>query len=482
VFAPWARTQQDIDAADIKTGTLPSARLPALTGDVTTTAGSAVTTLSSAAPALVNVANSHAARQWLFFDGTAGATVAPVPAFGTGDFTVVFTVCPTGFPANYCEAIWGYGGAPILSFTTSGTLRVGKSGLVPHFISAATAAIGRVDQFAITRVGGVMSALKNGQLVDSVSGDTTNYTQPLSVINRAALDQEASLPGRLTVDGIYNRGLLSTEVTDYFATQKLPSWATPATAPGEKYATDFSTSAGWSFAPPSEISGGKLFLGNAVYAAGPNATAMVAGQRYFFTITVESLTAGNICFFDGQNYIQFAESPGTYQVDFTAVAASGAIFLKTGGGDAVCDNFSFSLAGALFLPDQSEPGLGPQWRGYGAQINLPGDGVTGGVTWAQPSAQRASFTAMVTGSGYLLGRDGRHIPPGCVIDSIYAKGNGTFSLGGSGADLTSVVNGQEATATAAPVTLAGRTTTTGKLYGTLGTATNVVLTIDLKKL
>jgi hypothetical protein len=45
-----------------------------------------------------------------------------------------------------------------------------------------------------------------------------------------------------------------------------------------------------------------------------------------------------------------------------------------------------------------------------------------------------------------------------------------------------VVNGQEATATAAPVTLAGRTTTTGKLYGTLGTATNVVLTIDLKKL
>jgi len=145
-----------------------------------------------------------------------------------------------------------------------------------------------------------------------------------------------------------------------------------------------------------------------------------------------------------------------------------------------CDNFRFFTRRRAL---SSRPHLSPAGRSGAATAPyqpFPGDGVTAAYLGRSLQPSAASFT----GHGHrqrLPARPRRSPhPAGCVSRFDLCQGQWDVLLGGSGADHHSVVNGQEATATAAPVTLAGRTTPPAKLYGTLAPRRTWFLNIDLK--
>lgn len=115
-----------------------------------------------------------------------------------------------------------------------------------------------------------------------------------------------------------------------------------------RYITDFSSSTNWSLAGGSTISSGKLNIpdaGSAYTSFGTGLTDFLKGAIATFTVTVDSITAGNLTYFNGSGYIPFAAAPGTYTITFTAVGIVAALIFKSVGGDVVADDFSFTSRG-----------------------------------------------------------------------------------------------------------------------------------------
>jgi hypothetical protein len=119
-------TNKSIDAGQL-TGTVPAARLPALTGDITTSAGSAATTLATV-NANVGTYGSATAAPAVTLNGkglvTAASNVTITPAVGsiTGLGSGVATFLATPSSANLASAVTGETGSGALVFSTSPSL------------------------------------------------------------------------------------------------------------------------------------------------------------------------------------------------------------------------------------------------------------------------------------------------------------------------------------------------------------------------
>jgi len=112
-----------------------------------------------------------------------------------------------------------------------------------------------------------------------------------------------------------------------------------------RFSDDFSTAANWTLTGAATIAAGKLNLTNGDSCYG--LMQLNRGASYSFTITIDSITAGNVQYFDGTNYINFAAAPGTYTVPFVAGANYSYIVLRCNGGNAVCDTFLGKTYGQL---------------------------------------------------------------------------------------------------------------------------------------
>lgn len=127
-------------ASDLGAGTLPAARLPALTGDVTTTAGTAATTIAANAVTTAKIANSNVTlakienTTGLSVLGNAG-TVAAAPANITGTAGQVLRVNNGGTALAFGAVDLSAAGA------ITGTLAVTNGGTGLNVIGAANRAI-----------------------------------------------------------------------------------------------------------------------------------------------------------------------------------------------------------------------------------------------------------------------------------------------------------------------------------------------------
>lgn len=395
--------------------------------NATTQTGTSTTTfvtpagLAYAAPFhTAPVVNARAMAQGLVFDSTAGAPLS-LPAPGTADFSIAAWVDVTDLAAQR----YIFGGATNsfgIRIHTDATLITIKVGVATTNTSTGTVPVGKFAMVAYVRAAGVGTFYLNASAIGSAA-DASDYSVGSTFLGSFG-GSSPFFSGYLRAY-VANRAWTAGDITARFE------------------------------------SGGPLT--DDYYGAGVNtaiaAGSFVVGKRYRIS------TAGT--------------------TDFTLIGAAnstvGTEFVATGVGTGTG---AATALGLVFGPEANAAGAGPQHRdasGNAAHVNLPGDGITGGVTWAVPGGAACDFGETRTASGFSLGRDAVVIPPGYRIARIWCSGNGTFSIGNA-ASGTEIVNGFTATATTQPATLAAFVTTSRKLYLTLGTATTVTYTVHLERI
>jgi hypothetical protein len=228
----------------------------------------------------------------------------------------------------------------------------------------------------------------------------------------------------------------------------------------------------------------KTTLGQFGFANATTVPAVVVGKRYRVSFTL-TLNSGVAPFVNVGGGTPVLSTNGANTIEFSAVVNTNTLQFYNAEADAS----NYSVADVVFVPlglllDNDYSGVGPQARprpGTSGVIDLPGDGATGGVSWSCPGGASGDFGETKTASGYSLGRDAVVIPEGYRIARIWVSGNGTFSIGNA-ASGTEVVNAFTATSTTQPATLAAYTTTSRKLYITLGTATSLTYAVHLERI
>jgi len=156
--------------------------------------------------------------------------------------------------------------------------------------------------------------------------------------------------------GICNASITAAEQLEWVRSGLKPLWMRLETGSMARFVTDFSSATGMTPTGSTTISGGKLNLsiGDSLFFA----QLIQRFCKYSFTVTIDSITAGNVSYFDGSVYISFATAPGTYTVEFTALGTyTGGPALRSVGGNAVLDAYSFRSFGTLFEHDQ-DPNYG----------------------------------------------------------------------------------------------------------------------------
>lgn len=452
--------------------------------------------------------NALAPGQALLGHGTAEASLTLPAAFGTADKTLAFE----------CAIPAADGG--LFHVSTAGTNPTARQFIV--WIAAATRKL-RVEQLGATTadirqantvepVGAVGDTVKvtltvaSGTLAIYVNGISVAYTETTAgtppawsdAVNGTAakvgsMGGASYFVGRLRLIALANRDYSAAEVRALYGTGSLPAAdynRSTVDPTGIDLITnsDYNFSAitgNWTLAGGATISGGKLNMlagAEATFAPKP----LKAGMTYRYSLDVDSSTAAKIWFHDGVDYnILIANTgvTGTHTGTITMVA-DGPHKLLCEAGASTLDNMALLPLGLLVAPEVNAPGTGPQWcdaSGNAAAINLPGDGITGGVTWALPGGTAADFGETRTASGYALGRDAVVIPEGYRIARIWCSGDGTFSIGNaaSGAE---IVNAFTATAITQPATLSAYVTASRKLYVTFGTATTLTYGAHLERI
>ncbi len=347
--------------------------------------------LGSSGPSVKSTLSARAPRQGLVFDGTAGATVASVPAFGTGDFTVSVWVRPNSLSVGYetyivggatgCFALRMENTTGLLSF-----LKIG-GGLLGTSSSGLTA--GKWALVTLSRSSGSNQFYINGVAIGSAISNSADYTVATTQIGNTA--SVYPWVGGLS-PLIYNRALSAAEVVALYEAG-VPAGSDYNTASNTSVLTgansDFSSAGNWVVSGGTTISGGKLNLSDLAVAYNSLAK-LTKGLRYKLTITIDSITAGSVQYYDGVNWNTIATTAGTYTVEFTCPGTYAAgLHLRTNGGNAVLDTALYYQLGLLLAPDAGQAGGGLTWydtSGNAANITLPASG----VTWNVPTSSRVA--------------------------------------------------------------------------------------------
>jgi hypothetical protein len=351
---------------------------------------------------------ARAARQGLVFDGTLGATGTAV-TIGTADLTfsqwvrVPSTVSATRGLFLFSPA-GSIGATSLLGYVDSdATLNIHITGATSGdrtkqtLSGFVTSYAGKWVNILFTRVGSTWTGYINGVATTfsaSTSGTAPTWAGSISgaVVNFGSLGSSGAIYNdAISATLIYNRALTAAEVVSLYESG-VPAGAdynnasntsfVPANASAFNVAIDVGD---WKTALGTPtISGGKLTCtdGESAYL---NGYSFTAGQKARFTVTVDSITAGNAQYYNGSAYVNFASAAGTYTVEFTALAAT-YLYLKSNGGDAVFDTYLAYRVGLLLAPDAAQAGGGLTWydtSGNAANITLPASG----VSWNVPSSR-----------------------------------------------------------------------------------------------
>ena len=383
-------------------------------------------TLGASGPSVKSTLSARAPRQGLVFDGTAGATVTSVPAFGTADYSIAAWLVWSGSSAqtivdgssSVAFFVNGSGGVAVFDRISSSTKAITANGVVTA---------GKPCFVTYTRAGQIYV---NGLASGAVVADTSNYTGTIGSVGQN-YDGSQKFSGFLAVN-IYNRALSASEVVALYEAGA-PAGADYNSASNTSLLTgansDFSSAGNWNVTGSTTISGGKLNLstGDAAW----NALALLSkGKRYRLTITVDSITAGIVEYYNGSSYVTFASTAGTYTVEFTCAATfSPGLHLRSSGGNAVLDTALYYPLGLLLAPDAAQAGGGLTWydtSGNAANITLPASG----VSWNVPTSGKMATSLNVNAAASLFAStsNSTSISDVDTTAAFITKGSGTPRL------------------------------------------------------
>ena len=393
------------------TPTLVTPNIGAATGTSLTTTGNLTASdliIGSSGPSAKSSIAARAARQGLVFDGTSGATVTGIPAFGTGDFTISAWVNQSA--AKTAAITDANSESALFRIVSDGSVRWYEDGVLklnlPSVIS-----YGKMILLTLTRTGGVTTLYKDGVVNGSASYTATSCTNGISCIGRAIAGATSEVfNGSLSVQ-VYNRALSAAEVVALYeagvpagadynnagTTDIKPSAGTYAYWFGtgsisSATASSFTIAAGASSLAVRNVSGtfsavsGRRYRATIV-ASGLNSAADFGSQGF-----TSSLSAGNV-------------SNGTNVIEFTATSTASGYFAissisSTAGGSISIS--SIVALGLLLAPDAGQAGGGLTWydtSGNAANITLPASG----VTWNVPTSSKVATGWTFGGSVGLTG-------------------------------------------------------------------------------
>jgi len=448
---------------------------------------------------LASEINARGAEQALVADGTAAAgTIADATALATGLFDFSWfqklsladytpsaaKPLATKFASNLGWKFW---------LLTTGVLRLeignGSDFTTYRYDStiALTVSDGEVVRVGFTadRDGNVVFYQNGAQLGDAVAisgaaAQTSTSTGSLLI----GSDDSTHTAGTFYAWHLYNRLLTAPEVLSTHLTGAPAASDYPTGGAGVEQTT---VTADVGSPTVTDIHTFTFASGESQSVKTSALTWATAGARYRIKGTAASVTGTLSVYFPGLA-IGTITTDGAFSFEgqFASAPASNLLYVSNTSdtGTGAITAFSVVGLGLLLAPEANAPGAGPQRKdvsGNNAHLNLPGDGVTGGVTHALPGAARCDFGETRVASGYALGRDAVVIPAGYRIARIWCSGNGTFSIGNA-ASGTEVVNAFTATSTTQPATLAAYTTSSRKLYITLGTATSLTYNVQLERI
>jgi len=370
-----------------------SANAPSFLGNITTT-----TTLADQGGTISAQRNGLAPRQGLVFDGTTGATVASVPAFGTGDFTVSAWVRPNSLSVGYetyivggatgCFALRMENTTGLLSF-----LKIG-GGLLGTSSSGLTA--GKWALVTLSRSSGSNQFYINGVAIGSAISNSADYTVATTQIGNVA----SNYPW---VGGLsplmHNRALSAAEVlalyqssapagADYNGVLSNVNLLT-AGGPWTNYSSSFNVA--FASADGSTVSGTSSTGIGYVYTP----ITFTAGSRYRVTGTATGVTGATLYVSTTAPILSSPQQGigtiplGTSAIDFSWVETTGgsrSFVVNT--ISAIATSFALTNLrvwkdGLLLAPDSAQAGGGLTWydtSGNAANITLPATG----VSWSLP--------------------------------------------------------------------------------------------------
>jgi len=348
-------------------------------------------TFGSSGPSAKSSIAARAARQGLVFDGTAGATVASVPAFGTGDFTVVGFGFKTSLSRNE-QIVGGANSSFGLIAKTDGTLITDKEGVAANTASTGTFAAGKFTQFVYSRSGTTATYYINGVSAGTTT-DSQNYTVAVTDIGNSTANANSQWNGELAVY-IYNRALSAAEVVALYEAG-VPAGSDYASGGANNTSlitgdnSTFASDTGyWSKVFSASIGSGQCTLptgGGGIYRS----SLLTKGTKYRLSVNVITNNASGLYvqnFSDvGYGYIT---GTGVKTFEFTA-SGSGAVNIgvqnNLGATSIVIDDITIVPIGLLLAPDAGQAGGGLTWydtSGNAANITLP----SSGVTWNVPTS------------------------------------------------------------------------------------------------
>lgn len=414
-------------------------------------------------PDVANVVNPRAPMQGLVFDGTAGASVAGVPAFGTGDVTVeAFGKLDTTGTSGAFSIL----GIPSLSIYVNGA----DSKIAAWNNYYFTPALTRQKWFhlVISRTGGTSTLYVNGVSADTHADAINVSSAPAKV---GSLDTGANVwVGPLGVR-IYNRALSAAEITALYESGAPAASDFPAAKAGTQNVTtgDFSSSTGWTVGSGWSIAGGVAVSagtgdGGTGTELSQSGKTFRAGERVRVSYTLANVTSGDfkIVFYGGTANTSTAlrSANGTYTEEVTLVGSATGFLTSKGvigplNNGATLDNLSIVSLGLLAAFDPMQPGNGLVWTdvsGNRAHIVLP----VAGVTWALPGNAPTEFTSRTTTNG-----NQQMLGAGCVEANVELELWGWTETGTTLIDIGTASGGAQIVAGGSLGTTPGKLTQVG---------------------